>query len=60
MDEILTTINTVGFPIAACVYLAVVQRKTVEKMTEIVNNNTKALDKLMLLVTMGDVEDDEE
>ena len=60
MDEIMSIINTVGFPIAACVYLAVVQRKTVEKMTEIVNNNTKALDKLMLLVTMGDVEDDEE
>lgn len=59
MDEIMTIINTVGFPIAACVYLAVVQRKTVEKMTEIVNNNTKALDKLMLLVTMGDVEDEE-
>ena len=53
MQEILTAISTVGFPIVACVGMFYVMLKTNEqhkeenqKMIEAINNNTIVLTKL--------------
>lgn len=43
MEQWLTAISTVGFPIACCVYLFYSNNKTIEKLRETVDNNTKAL-----------------
>lgn len=48
MGDIVNLINTVGFPIGACIYLAVVQKRTIERLTEVVDNNTRALTDLLL------------
>lgn len=46
MNEIVTLINTVGFPIIACIYLAENNRKTVEVLTDLKIILNKVLDKL--------------
>lgn len=54
MEDIITVISNVGFPIAACVFLYLENKQTREahekestKMTEAINNNTLALTKLI-------------
>lgn len=46
INDITTLITTCGFPIFACVYLAKTQAKQLEKLGEIINRNTKVIDKL--------------
>lgn len=61
MNEILQVITTVGFPIAMCLILCWYiykgdekHDKEVEALTNSLNNNTKALEKLLLyLETKG-------
>lgn len=54
MSEVITAISTVGFPIVMCLLMWYMNEKQdlrhkeeVDKMTEAVNNNTLALQKLM-------------
>ena len=53
MSEILSAISTIGFPIAACIFLYLQQNKNNEQhssdmkaITEALNNNTLAITKL--------------
>lgn len=50
MNDVVTVISQVGFPIAACIALYVMITKTLQKNTEAINNNTtimtRVLDKL--------------
>ena len=46
MNDIITIISTCGFPIFACVYLARTQAKELEKLGELIANNTKAINEL--------------
>lgn len=46
INDITTLITTCGFPIFACIYLAKTQAKQLEKLGEIINRNTKVIDKL--------------
>lgn len=43
LNEIITAITTVGFPIVACVYMAYVYNKINTKLFEVVETNTEAL-----------------
>lgn len=43
LNEILTAITTVGFPIIACVYMAYVYNKINAKLFEVVETNTEVL-----------------
>lgn len=54
MQDIITAISTVGFPIVMCVLMYVMNDKQdirhaeeIEKVTQALNNNTIALQKLM-------------
>ena len=53
MQEIVQLITNIGFPIAACIYMALYVRdlnqkhtEEIGKMTEAINNNTLALERL--------------
>lgn len=53
LQEVLTAISTVGFPIAACIALfwfnykqTELHREETQKLSETINNNTIALTKL--------------
>lgn len=45
--DIVTLIQTVGFPIVACGYLALSQKKVLEKLTDVVNNNTIMVERML-------------
>lgn len=45
--DIVNLIGSVGFPIAACIYMAVTQTKTVDKLRESVDNNTRIMERLL-------------
>ena len=53
-------INGVGFPIAACVYLAYFQNKTIKDLTEVLHKNTTAIEKLLTLINRSGVIDDDD
>lgn len=40
-------ISSIGFPIAACIYMAVTQRESIDKMKDVISNNTNALNRLI-------------
>lgn len=53
MNEVITAISNLGFPVAACVALGayIYKRDTmhkaeIDKLADVVANNTKALDKI--------------
>lgn len=46
-NEIISLIGNLGFPIAAYILLFVQTNKKIEKLTEVVNNNTSILNKLL-------------
>lgn len=48
MNDIITLINSVGFPIIACIYLAENNRKSTEAFYDLKIILTKVLDKLEL------------
>lgn len=50
MNEILTAISTVGFPIVMCIFLGWYINKTQDKNNEIIQENTKTLTHLSTLL----------
>lgn len=46
MSDYVNIISSVGFPIAACIYMAVTQRNTIDKLRESLDNNTIIMTKL--------------
>lgn len=65
MQEVLTAISTVGFPIVACIALFWMNEKQdrrheeeVKQLNEAVNNNTVALTKLSTLIEIHKEEAD--
>lgn len=43
MDAIISVISSVGFPIAACVYLVCTTNKQIEQLTKAVNDMSTAV-----------------
>lgn len=54
--DVIQLINSVGFPIAACVYMAYYQNKTIDKLRETIDNNTKAMIKLAERASDNDID----
>lgn len=46
MNDIVTIISTVGFPIAACIAMGVYVKDVTGKLTDIVIQNTTAMNRL--------------
>ena len=51
MNEIITAISTVGFPIVACIYMAYVNKKQTDAHKEEMNKVTEALTDLKIVIT---------
>lgn len=49
VNTVVSLINSVGFPIVACVYLAYDRYKSQQKMVEAVENNTKTMQEIIAL-----------
>ena len=49
MNDVINLISSCGFPIFACIYLVKNQSKQIEKLSEIIKDNTKAIEKLVRL-----------
>lgn len=47
MSDFVNLISNVGFPIAACVYMAITYNKTISQLTEVINNNTISIERLV-------------
>ncbi len=43
MNEIVSIISNVGFPIAACVYVVRIQGKQIKYLTQVVRENTEVI-----------------
>ena len=43
-------ISTIGFPIAACIALYLMDTKQISKLTEIIENNTRTMEELQKTV----------
>lgn len=46
MTDFVSLISNVGFPIAACAYMAVTYNKTISQLTDVINNNTLSIERL--------------
>jgi len=46
MNDFITIISQVGFPIAACIYLAISQSKIIDRNTKAITELTKAIAEL--------------
>ena len=46
MNDVVTIISTVGFPIAACIAMGVYVKDVTAKLTDIVIQNTTAMNRL--------------
>lgn len=46
MSDFVAIISNVGFPIAACAYMAVTFNKTISKLTAVIENNTLSIERL--------------
>ena len=55
MEEIMTAITTVGFPIVACCGLFWFANKLVDKITTVISENTAAIQKLIDKLDKGEV-----
>ena len=53
MNDLVTVISTVGFPIAACIALGWYVSKQLEKFRDTVDNNTRALIELLAYFKKG-------
>ena len=51
MNEIITAISTVGFPIVACVYMTYVNKQQTDAHKEEMNKVTEALTDLKIVIT---------
>lgn len=47
MNDFITLISNVGFPIAACTYLALSLTPAVDRLKEAVDNNTSIMERLL-------------
>ena len=47
VNDIVTIISTVGFPIVCCVVMFKIYREDLKKMQESINNNTMVIQKLI-------------
>lgn len=46
MNDIITIISQVGFPIGACIYLAISQAKIIDRNTQAINALAKVISEL--------------
>ena len=46
MEDIISIISTVGFPIFACIYMARFMRADMQKLVEVVDKMADSIDKL--------------
>lgn len=46
MTDFVNLISNVGFPIAACAYMAITYNKTISKLTGVIDNNTLSIERL--------------
>lgn len=51
MNEIITAISTVGFPIVACIYMSYVNKQQADAHKEEMNKVTEALMDLKIVIT---------
>ena len=51
MNEIITAISTVGFPIVACIYMSYVNKQQTDAHKEEMNKVTEALTDLKIVIT---------
>ena len=51
MAELTNLISTIGFPAVVCLYMIYHNNKTIEKMNDVINENTKATVTLTTLIT---------
>ena len=63
INSIVSIISTVGFPIACCIYLVYNQNKAeerhkeeVDKLRESLDNNTKVMNKICMILKIEDLE----
>lgn len=56
-DAIVTAISTVGFPVVACCGLFWFSNKLVDKITDVISENTVAINKLAAKMESEDVVD---
>lgn len=54
MEEIMTAITTVGFPIVMCLVEAWYIVSRADKTTEVLEQNTKALERISTIIDGGD------
>ena len=48
VNDIITIISTLGFPIAACIWMAYYQSTTMAKLTQVIQENTQFLKELAI------------
>lgn len=58
MNEFISAISTVGFPIVMCIMIYQNQTKQLNEITKAITNNTNAISELSKKLGMEDKEDD--
>lgn len=53
INTITAFISSIGFPIAACVALYIMNTQQISKLTNIIDNNTKIMEELKDLIKGG-------
>lgn len=48
VNDIMTIISTLGFPIAACIWMAYYQSTTLQELTKVIEENTRMLKELAI------------
>ena len=48
VQDLITIISTLGFPIAACIWMAYYQSTTMAKLTQVIQENTQFLKELAI------------
>ena len=54
VNDIMTIISTLGFPIAACIWMAYYQNTTLQKLTDVIQKNTEMLKELSIRLEVKD------
>lgn len=58
MEQVVALIRDIGFPIAMCIYVLFDNKKSVEKLTEVVNHNTVIMEKILTKLDLDEETDD--
>jgi len=48
VQDLITIISTLGFPVAACIWMAYYQSTTMAKLTQVIQENTQFLKELAI------------